>query len=113
MNVEYNLKGLNKFIKQIDNQTPRVQGMVDKELNRSSLRVETRAKEYAAWDTGFMSLNIYSVKLGILNYEVISPAEYSIFQELGTRYMSAQPFMYPALEEEFPILMNRLRRMMR
>lgn len=78
MNVEYNLKGLNEFIKEIQSKPKKVQSMVDKELNRSSLRVETRAREYAPFDTGFMSLNIYSLKTGFLSYEVVSPAEYSV-----------------------------------
>lgn len=113
MKVEYDLKGLDKFLKQVSKKSAYVQKAVDRELNRSSLRVETRAKEYAAWDTGWMSTNIYSLKRGNLTYQVISPVMYSYFVEYGTRFQSAQPFMYPALEEEYPILMSRLNRLMK
>ena len=57
-----------------------------------------------------MSTSIHSLKRGYLHYEVISPVFYSIFNELGTRKMSAQPFVYPALQEDFPLLIRRLKR---
>lgn len=108
MRVQYKVKGLNQFINQVRRHPQQVQTAVDSELNRSSLRVEKRAKEYAPWDTGWMSNNIYSHQLKLMQYEVISPVEYSIFVELGTRYMAAQPFIYPALEDEYYTLMRNL-----
>ena len=60
-----------------------------------------------------MSNNIYSGSTGVLLYEVVSPANYSIFVELGTRYMAAQPFIYPALEEEYWQLMRNLNKIVR
>lgn len=32
-------------------------------------------------------------------YEVGNTADYAVYQEFGTRYMSAQPFLIPALDE--------------
>lgn len=33
-----------------------------------------------------------------------------MYVELGTRYMAAQPFIYPALEDEYYTLMRNLNR---
>jgi len=112
MKVNYNLKGLRQFTIQVKKKPTEVQRTVNSELNRSSLRVERRAKKYAPWDTGWMSNNIYSMGTGILQYAVVSPVHYSIYVELGTRKMAAQPFMYPALEDEYPVLMRRLKQIM-
>lgn len=90
------------FYRNLERQTREVKNKVSQETNRASLRVERRAKKYAPWDTGYMSMTIYSYMENTLSAVIISPAHYSIFVELGTRYMSAQPFIYPALQEEKP-----------
>lgn len=108
MKVKYTVKGLDKFVSRVKQLPEKTQRSVDKELGLSSLRVERQAKIYAPWDTGWLSNHIYANKVGNLQYEVVSPVHYSIYLELGTRYMMAQPFMYPALEEEYWPLMRRL-----
>lgn len=90
------------FYRNLERQTRDIRDKVSQETNRASLRIERRAKEYAAWDTGYMSMTIYSYMENTLRAVIISPAYYSIFLELGTRYMPAQPFIYPALQEEKP-----------
>lgn len=113
MSISYKVRGLNKFLKQVAEKPKQAQEAVDRELNRSSLRVELKAKNYAPWDTGWLSDNIYGVKAGTLLYQVVSPVGYSVYVELGTRYMAAQPFLAPALEEERPVLMANLSRLFR
>lgn len=113
MKMTYDMKGIDKFVRNVQRKPAKLQTAVDQELNRSSLRVERKAKIYAPWDTGWLSNNIYSIKEGLLMYAVISPVEYSIFQELGTRYMAAQPFMYPALQDEYWVLMKRLNKIVK
>lgn len=113
MKATYNVKGLNKFIRSVKHKPAEVKRAVDRELNLSALRVERKAKINAPWDTGWMSNNIYSIKVGDLSWQIISPVYYSIYVELGTRNMAAQPFMYPALEEEYWVLMRRLNRIVK
>lgn len=108
MSVNYRVKGLDKFIRNVEHKSDETQKKVDRELNLSSLRVERRAKVNAPWDTGWMANNIYSTKEGELSYVVVSPVGYSVFIELGTRFMIAQPFLYPALQKENQILLKRL-----
>ncbi|MFU2203589.1 HK97-gp10 family putative phage morphogenesis protein [Streptococcus hyovaginalis] len=111
MSITYKVKGLGQFERMVRQKGRRAQAAVESELNRSSLRVERKAKIYAPWDTGWMSNSIYSMYQDVLKYVVVSPAEYSIFVEKGTRKMMAQPFVHPALQEEAPILMKRLSKM--
>lgn len=106
--ITYGMKGLNKFLRQVKNKPKQLEQQVDQELSRSSLRVERKAKMLAPWDTGWMSNNIYSDKEGKLRFRVVSPANYSIYVELGTRYQAAQPFFFVALEDEYPKLMKNL-----
>lgn len=113
MRVEYKVEGLDHFLKQLAKKPEFVKKAVDKELDLSSRRVESRSKYYSRWDTGLMSTSIHSLKRGFLQYEVISPVFYSVFNELGTRKMSAQPFVYPALKEDFPLFMSRINKIMK
>lgn len=105
--------GMNAYTRSVKNKSKQVQQAVDQEINRSALRVERRAKQLAAWDTGWMSNNIYSMMTGLAQAEVISPADYSIYVEKGTRYQMAQPFVFPALKAEQPLLMKNLNKLMR
>lgn len=113
MKVTYRMKGMNKFYRQVQQTNQRTQKAVQRELALSSLRVESKAKQLAAWDTGWMSMSIYSGMVNLWLYEIVSPVEYSIFIELGTGRMAAQPFMYPALQEEYWLLMRRLSKIMK
>lgn len=105
--------GLNAFIKNVNKKPKEVQRAVGQEINRSSLRVEKRAKQIAAWDTGWMSNTIYSGMVSLIKAEIVSPAEYSVYVEKGTRYQMAQPFMFPAFKSEQPILMKNLNKIVR
>lgn len=107
--ITYKLKGLDGFLRNVRKKPREAQRAVDKVLARSSLRVERGAKFYAPWDTGWMSNTIYSAPSGLLSHKVVSPAHYSVYVELGTRKMAAQPFMMPALESEYPKLMGELK----
>lgn len=113
MSKTVRFKGLNVFIRNVKKQPKIVQRAVDQEINRSSLRVERKAKMTAAWDTGWMSNNIYSIMTALAKAEVISPVEYSIWVEEGTRHQMAQPFLFPALKAEYPLLMKNLNKIMR
>jgi len=113
MRVNYRMKGLNKFLRQVRKKPKQVETQVDQELARSSLRVERDSKMLAPWDTGWMSNNIYSDKEGNLRFRVVSPAHYSIYVELGTRNQAAQPFFFIALEDEFPKLMKNLNKIVK
>lgn len=113
MSQNVKVVGMNKFVRALERKTAEVERAVGQEINRSSLRVERRAKKGAPWDTGWLANTIYSHMMNSLNAEVVSPADYSIYVESGTRYMMAQPFVYPALKADWPTLQKNLNKIMR
>lgn len=113
MSKSVKITGLKEFVHEVQRKGPAMDRAVDKEIKLSSLRVEKRAKAGAPWDTGWLSNNIYANYLGFLQAEVISPVFYSIFQEYGTRKMAAQPYLFPAVEVDWPLLQKRLTRIVR
>lgn len=96
------------FFRDLSKQSDKIKQAVSQETNRASLRVEKRAKENAPWDTGYLSMTTYSYMEDRLRGVIHSPAHYSIYVELGTRRMAAQPFLYPALKDEEPIYFSNL-----
>jgi HK97 gp10 family phage protein len=61
--------------------------------------IAERAKDLAPVDTGYMRDHIRARKHGQLGAVVESTAPYSGFVEYGTRYMAAQPFLRPAVDQ--------------
>ncbi|EIM5503834.1 HK97 gp10 family phage protein [Enterococcus faecalis] len=113
MSKSVKIQGLKEFMREVSRKGPALDQAIDKEINLSALRVEKCAKELAPWDTGWLSNNIYANNIGFLQAEVISPAEYSIFVEYGTRYMFAQSFLFPAVRADWPLLQKRLTKLVR
>ena len=68
-------------------------------LDKAGLLVLRRAKQKAPVDTGNLRGSINKPPATPSGVEVISPAEYSIYQEFGTYKMAAHPYMRPALDE--------------
>lgn len=71
-------------------------------VGRTAIDIETRAKGYAAVDTGEMRAGINSVHSG-LSATVNAPVEHSLYVEYGTSKMAAQPFIRPAAEAGGPV----------
>lgn len=113
MSKTVKIVGLKKFTRGIIQQNKKMEQDVHQELIRSGLRVEKRAKQFAPFDTGFLSNSIYSTELGRLRVSVVSPVNYSIFVEEGTRYMSAQPFLYPAVKIEYSVFIKNINKIVK
>lgn len=76
-------------------------GDVGKDLARRAIKVEGAAKRLCPVDTGRLRSSITwelaKDEQGL--YAVVgTDVTYGIFQELGTRFQPAQPFLRPALE---------------
>lgn len=83
--------------------------LVSRALGATALRVEGAAKRNAPWKTGNLRASIAATGGG-LRWRVTAAAEYALYVELGTRRMSAQPYLVPALRAEWPNLMTALGR---
>jgi HK97 gp10 family phage protein len=76
---------------------------IEQVVERTGLRVEAGAKKRARVATGYMRGQIRWTKTGPYSGEVVGGADYTIFNEYGTVYMSAQPMFGPATEEARPL----------
>ena len=76
------------------------EGPVARDLLKRTIRVEAAAKRLAPVDTGRLRSSItHSLERdgrGLVGF-VGSNVSYAIFQEFGTRYQRAQPYLRPAL----------------
>ena len=66
------------------------------------------ARRYARERTGEMKRKITVVQTGPLAYSIEARAAHSMFNEYGTRFMSAQPFMRPAVADVLPRAEDRV-----
>lgn len=58
--------------------------------------ISNSAAVAAPYRYGVLSASIEAARMGSIHYRVNVGAFYGIFQEYGTRYMRAQPFLVPA-----------------
>jgi HK97 gp10 family phage protein len=73
---------------------------------------ETIAKSLARVDTGEMREGLHADVTGIpggLQMTLTGDSDHTIFNELGTSRMSAQPMMRPAIDQAVPRLPGRVR----
>lgn len=71
-------------------------------VNRAGFEVEREAKDRARVDTGYMRGQIRWMLHGRFSGEVVGGADYTIDNEFGTAFMSAQPMFVPAAEAVRP-----------
>ncbi|MBT0158960.1 hypothetical protein G4O51_03130 [Candidatus Bathyarchaeota archaeon A05DMB-2] len=65
--------------------------------------VKAQAVKNAPMVTGYLRSTIYArVKEWVA--EIGADAAYALFVELGTRYMQAHPYLYPAVQQYLPEL---------
>jgi HK97 gp10 family phage protein len=65
--------------------------------------VKAQAVKNAPMVTGYLRSTIYArVKEWVA--EIGADAAYALFVELGTKYMQAQPYLYPAVQQYLPEL---------
>jgi HK97 gp10 family phage protein len=67
-----------------------------------------RAKSSAPVDTGALRAEIHVEEKSELASDTVSAMPYSLYQEYGTRYMAAQPYMTPAAESVRPRFLGRM-----
>jgi HK97 gp10 family phage protein len=65
--------------------------------------VKAEAMRQVPIRTGYLRSTIYA-KVQEWVVEIGADATYALFVELGTKYMQAQPYLYPAIQEYLPQL---------
>lgn len=82
---------------------------VKEAVKKHTALMQSKAQQLAPVDTGFLKRGIASeMSSDGMQGRVNSVASYSGFQEFGTRFMGAQPFMGPAFRQERPLFISDL-----
>ncbi|HHY54108.1 MAG TPA: hypothetical protein GYA08_01600 [Chloroflexi bacterium] len=97
MEIRVRIEGIDEAIRQLDGLTSRA--ALRQGLAAAAFLVEGAAKVKAPVDTGFLRNSIQTVSVTDREAVVAAGAEYAIYQEMGTRFMRARPYMRPALED--------------
>lgn len=90
---------------------PLLTKVMQREVKIAAVNVQNGARRRVPVDTGRLRNSItHEITGDGLNAAIGSNVEYAPFVEFGTRSMRAQPYLFPALEEERPLYMERLKR---
>lgn len=103
--------GQDRLLRKLAQIEPALRAAMQREVKIAAVNIERGAKQRAPVDTGRLRNSIaHEIHEGGLNAEIGSNVDYAPFVEFGTRRMRAQPYLFPAFEEERPKYMDRLRR---
>ena len=129
-----------KLFKDLNNATQDLIQQLDSEMGASIEEMATAAKQKAPVDTGRLRASINVLKEGPLKYTLNADANYAAYVEFGTgpaakNYVPAldtdwqeyaksfqktreghtpeQPFFYPNIKRIFPIMINRMEKIVK
>lgn len=127
--LQFELKGLEKLQKKLQKvaKLEEMERIIEKHgtemqrkaiINASKFRghYEGRGKnKHFVKPTGATkrSISVNSSKVGRFKYKVAPGTAYAAYVELGTRKMSAQPFIKPAFDEQKKLFKNDLERLVK
>lgn len=81
-----------------------LEAQIDKIVERTAYGIEAGAKanivKNDTIDTGNMLGSVAAIRVGHMMWQIVCVPFYSIYIEMGTRFMRARPFMAPAMRAE-------------
>jgi len=101
--ITYDVTGVEEFKAAMEQFDSGMQRHVHERLASWAADVEALARQRVPVKTGHLQRSIYA-KISEWVAEVGAEATYAMFVALGTRYMRARPFIYPAVQEYLPQL---------
>jgi HK97 gp10 family phage protein len=101
--ITCDVEGIEEFKAAVEQFDSGMQRHVHRLLASWAADVKALAKQLAPVRTGHLRSSIYA-KISEWVAEVGAEATYALFVELGTRHMQAQPYLYPAIQENLPQL---------
>ncbi len=106
-NYNFSIKGQDVLLRKLKRNMQKT--AVKEIVKKHTANMQVQAQKLAPVDTGNLkrSIRLELLKGGMAG-AVISPADYSGYQEFGTRFMAAQPYMGPAWRKERPIFISEL-----
>jgi len=101
--INIDVTGAEEFKAAMERFDSGMQRQVHERLANWAADVKALAKQLVPVQTGQLQRSIY-FEVSEWVAEVGAEATYAMAVELGTRYMRARPFLYPAVQEELPRL---------
>lgn len=101
--VTIDVKGVEKFRAAMQKLDSAMQKHVHRQLIRWAADVKALARRIVPVRTGHLRSSIYA-RIQEWVAEIGAEATYAMFVEFGTRYMRAQPYLFPAIQEHLPHL---------
>ncbi|NLH62496.1 MAG: hypothetical protein GX452_13940 [Ignavibacteriales bacterium] len=100
MNITIDTKHFEKFQKILQDLYKQTNGKCEKMIERTAIKIESRAKYFCPVDTGRLRASItHEISNDRLSAIIGTNVEYAPFVELGTSKMEAQPYLRPAFIE--------------
>jgi HK97 gp10 family phage protein len=102
--ITCDVDGIEEFKQAMQQFDSGMQRYVHRQLASWAADVKALAKQLAPVRTGHLRSSSIYAKIQEWVAEIGAEATYALFVEFGTRYMQAQPFLYPAIQEHLPRL---------
>jgi len=101
--ITCDVEGVREFQEAMRNFESAMQEYVHRQLASWAADVKALARQLVPVRTGHLRSTIYT-KIRDWVAEIGAEAAYALFVELGTRYMRARPYLYPAIQQHLPRL---------
>ena len=101
--VAMDIDGVKEFQNAMERFDSGMQRKVHSFLVSWAADVKAAARRKVPVRTGYLKSTIYATIREWIA-EIGAEATYAYFVEFGTRYMKAQPYLYPAIQEYLPVL---------
>ncbi len=102
LGINYRVTGLEETKSRFDAIKESAKSFTNQELSKISEELITDMQTTCPVDTGFLRDNIEQSNSSTTAIQVASRADYSIYVEMGTRHMQAEPFFWPAVNKITP-----------
>jgi len=101
--ITCDVEGVEEFKQAMQQFDCRMQRNVHRQLASWATDIKALAKQLAPVRTGHLRSSIYA-KISEWVAEIGAEDTCALFVEFGTRYMQAQPYLFPAIQEHLPRL---------
>ena len=102
MKIKLDLQGVEHTVDRVIEISAKARKKVAEQINKSALNIQLGAKQRCPVRTGALRNSITVDFYGEMSAQIGPHMPYAPYVEFGTRKMAAQPYLFPAFEEERP-----------
>lgn len=104
MKIKIDVKGVEETIAKLSVMNTKARKAVEQQIAESALNIQMGAKKRCPVRTGALRNSITVDFYGKMSAQIGPHMPYAAYVEYGTKKMAAQPYLFPAFEEERPKL---------